>query len=74
MNYKFFSNKKCKYYPCHNLKEINCLFCYCPLYHMDDCGGNYKYTLNGIKDCSDCNIIHTRDGWDYVQYMLNKTK
>ena len=41
-HYKFFSHKQCEYYPCHPLDEINCLFCYCPLYILKDCKGNYK--------------------------------
>ena len=41
-HYKFFSHKQCEYYPCHQLDEINCLFCYCPLYILKDCKGNYK--------------------------------
>ena len=30
-SYRFFANKDCKYYPCHQgLEAFNCLFCYCP--------------------------------------------
>ena len=50
-HYKFFSHKQCEYYPCHQLDEINCLFCYCPLYILKDCKGNYKL-IGDIKDCS----------------------
>ena len=50
-HYKFFSHKQCEYYPCHQLDEINCLFCYCPLYILKDCKGNYKM-IGDIKDCS----------------------
>ncbi|MFW5671451.1 MAG: cysteine-rich small domain-containing protein, partial [Acetivibrio ethanolgignens] len=33
-SYRFFENRECKYFPCHKgLKELNCLFCYCPLYN-----------------------------------------
>ena len=52
-HYKFFSHKQCEYYPCHQLDEINCLFCYCPLYILKDCKGNYKM-IGDIKDCSGC--------------------
>lgn len=69
-NHKFFSNKDCKYYPCHNLKDINCLFCYCPLYHLD-CGGNFTTLPNDIKDCSNCTIPH---GLNSHQYVVNKLK
>ncbi len=74
-HYKFFSNKECEYFPCHNVKnpdEFNCLFCYCPLYTLgDQCGGNFKYTDTGIKDCSDCMIPHSKGAYDYI---INKSK
>jgi len=82
-NYKFFQNTKCEYFPCHkgvHGKEFNCLFCYCPLYFMEDCGGNYKILPNGIKDCSDCLIPHNgTQGWEYInkkikEYFENKNK
>ncbi len=68
--YSFFSNKECEYFPCHPWKEgkdFNCLFCYCPLYALGgDCGGNYKMTEDGIKDCSDCLLPHRRENYDYI--------
>lgn len=63
--YKFFSHKECEYYPCHKLKEINCLFCFCPLYPLKDCKGNYKM-IDNIKDCSDCTLPHQKDNYDYI--------
>lgn len=52
-NHKFFQNKKCEYFPCHNvenIEEFNCMYCYCPFYMLkEQCGGNVKYT-NGFKD------------------------
>ena len=67
MSYKFFQNKKCPFFPCHDdVDEFNCLFCFCPLYHMDDCGGDYIYTEDGIKDCSNCSLVHEKDNYDYV--------
>ncbi|MBE7049257.1 MAG: metal-binding protein [Ruminococcaceae bacterium] len=76
---KFFKNSKCEYFPCHKVNEtenFNCLFCYCPLYSFgDDCGGNFTYTPDGIKDCSDCTIVHLPKGYDFVMEKLNsKTK
>ena len=65
MGYKYFENKECQYYPCHNLKEINCLFCFCPLYNLD-CKGQFKITEKGTKDCSDCIWIHKRENYDLV--------
>lgn len=71
-HYKFFENNKCEFYPCHKgLEKINCLFCFCPLYTFNNCGGNFKM-INGIKDCSDCLIPHTEKGYDYIISKLVK--
>lgn len=73
-SYKYFSNKSCQYYPCHNTKkpdEFNCLFCYCPLYRIEDCGGNYTILKNEIKDCSNCMIPHSANGYDYIISKLS---
>lgn len=70
MSYKFFSNTECEYFPCHktnDLENFNCLFCYCPLYALKDkCGGNFKYTEKGIKDCSNCTLPHKRNNFEYL--------
>lgn len=34
------------------------MFCYCPLYHIPDCGGSYHILENGVKDCSACHRPH----------------
>ncbi len=68
-NYKFFSNKKCEYYPCHPLppgEDLNCLFCFCPLYSRSDCGGDFTILDNGIKDCSECTLVHGISGYSHV--------
>lgn len=75
MDYKFFQNKDCQFFPCHkmaNIDNFNCLFCYCPLYMLGkDCGGNYIYSPGGIKDCSQCILTHTKDvGFDHVQKKM----
>ena len=61
----FFSNKACKYFPCHegvDERDFNCMFCYCPLYALGpDCGGNYTYTESGRKNCTGCVLPHLRD-------------
>ena len=66
----FFQNRQCPYFPCHaNAAEdtFNCLFCYCPLYALgEDCGGNCSYTQNGIKDCTECQLPHREEGYEYV--------
>lgn len=67
---KHFINRACPYFPCHQTDDpdsFNCLFCYCPLYALgDSCGGSFKYTKKGIKDCSDCFLPHSKAGYDYV--------
>ena len=72
-NYRFFENLNCKYYPCHKgLKEINCIFCLCPLYSRKDCGGNFKLTDKGIKDCSVCVYPHIRKNYNKLMKCLKK--
>ncbi len=72
-NYKFTQHTKCEFFPCHNIAntaEFNCLFCYCPLYMLKDkCGGNFKYT-NGVKDCSDCLVPHTKGAYEHVMSKM----
>lgn len=69
-NYKFFNHKDCEFFPCHKTnkpEEFNCLFCYCPLYALEEnCGGNFKYTDKGIKDCSSCILPHKKDNYNYI--------
>ena len=64
-HYDFFQNKQCEYFPCHsgaNPETFSCIFCYCPLYALgENCGGNFIYTENGIKDCSKCLRPHKRE-------------
>ena len=69
-NYSYFQNRSCEYFPCHDKADpdnFNCLFCYCPLYALGDgCGGNFRYTENGIKDCSGCLKPHRRENYDAI--------
>ena len=69
-HFSFFSNKECEYFPCHkgaDPENFNCLFCYCPLYALGDkCGGNFKITEKGIKDCTNCQLPHKRKNYGYV--------
>lgn len=80
MSYKFFQNKSCEFFPCHGgqASTINCLFCFCPLYPSDDCGGSFTFTDRGIKDCSNCCVPHTEGGYDIIisklRRMYNGTK
>ena len=57
----YFKNIECEYFPCNNNinpENFNCIFCFCPLYNMENCGGNYTFTEKGIKDCSNCTFPH----------------
>ena len=72
MSYNFFRNDACEFMPCHETNDINnfsCLFCFCPLYCLNNCGGNYQILNNGVKDCSQCLIPH----YNY-NYIINKLK
>lgn len=75
MSYRYFENRDCPYYPCHHTEHMNCLFCFCPLY-LTDCGGNYRMIKgkNGkrIKDCSDCLLPHTEEGYDIIIQRLGE--
>ena len=66
-SYDFFQNKDCPYFPCHGGMEedsFSCLFCYCPLYALGDkCGGNFTYTQQGIKDCTNCLVPHRQENY-----------
>ena len=74
-NYKFFQHRECEFFPCHKTEDeenFNCLFCYCPLYALgENCGGNFRYTEDGTKYCSDCLVPHKRKNY---QYIMNKFK
>ena len=63
--HRFFQNRACKYFPCHegvDEDEFNCLFCYCPLYALGSrCGGDFTYTSSGKKNCSKCVVLHRGD-------------
>ncbi|MBO4337793.1 MAG: metal-binding protein [Lachnospiraceae bacterium] len=74
-NSRFFANKECEYYPCHKCNtDINCLFCFCPLYHLD-CPGNYKITeKDGIKkkSCIGCVFPHVPENYDRIMQILKE--
>ncbi len=75
-HYAFFSNRECEFFPCHKGADpdnFNCLFCYCPLYLLgSDCGGNYRWMENGIKDCSDCLYPHRKENYGTITLRWNE--
>ena len=74
--YKFFSHKQCEYFPCHKTDDpdnFNCLFCFCPLYLKGaECGGNFRYTEKGVKDCSQCMFPHARKNYPKMMEKLRQ--
>ena len=75
-SYKYFENRECKYYPCHEGKQnLNCLFCYCPFYSIAGCPGEYNYIeANGkkIKDCMNCTFPHEAKNYEIIMALLAK--
>ena len=69
-SFAFFQNAACEFFPCHETahpEDFNCLFCYCPLYALGKtCGGNFRYTDDGVKDCSACRFPHEKENYDRV--------
>ncbi len=73
---RFFENRDCEYYPCHEgLEELNCLFCYCPLYARESCPGSPSYKERGggrVKDCSGCAFPHSPGNYEAVLERLRQ--
>ncbi|MBP3657506.1 MAG: metal-binding protein [Clostridia bacterium] len=76
-SHAFFSNTACRYYPCHSgLEELNCLFCFCPLYHLPQCPGTpvVLETDGGpVRDCSACTFVHRAEHYDAVIACLRQS-
>lgn len=75
-HYAYFQNTACEFFPCHagaDRAQFNCLFCYCPLYCLgSQCGGDFTYTANGIKDCSACLFPHVPEHYDAVNARFSE--
>lgn len=75
-SHRFFENKECKYFPCHSgLERFNCLFCYCPLYHEENCPGNPIYQEKEgrtVKICTNCIFPHQPENYDRVVHILQR--
>lgn len=73
---RFFENRQCKYYPCHEgLEHLNCLFCYCPLYSLERCPGKHEYVeVRGrkVKSCLNCTFPHKPENYDIVIKLLSR--
>lgn len=77
-NFSHFSNRQCEFYPCHkgaDPEDFNCLFCYCPLYALGgECGGDFSYTPDGVKDCSACTLPHEPGGYGFIVKSFPKIR
>ncbi|MCI6794981.1 MAG: cysteine-rich small domain-containing protein [Lachnospiraceae bacterium] len=75
-SYRFFANKDCKYYPCHQgLEDFNCLFCYCPFYLKEKCPGRPEFWKKDgkiIKDCTNCTFPHRPENYDVIIKWIKK--
>lgn len=69
-NYRYFAHRSCEYFPCHegaDPENFNCLFCWCPLYALGkNCGGNFRITSAGVKDCTACLLPHRAEHYDLI--------
>ena len=74
-HYQFFQNRDCEYFPCHKgigEESFNCLFCFCPLYCLGEaCGGSFRYTENGMKDCSNCIRPHICENYEQIMKKMD---
>lgn len=79
-SHRFFRNVDCKYFPCHqncDPERFNCLFCFCPLYHLGkECGGNFRYLgkRGDVKSCQDCVLPHDPDFYALVIQKLKERR
>ena len=75
-SHAFFSNTACRYYPCHEGEtELNCLFCFCPLYALPVCPGTPSYIQSEgrlIRDCTACTFPHKAENYDKIIACLSK--
>jgi len=75
--HEFEQHEDCPFFPCHETEDkenFNCKFCYCPLYFLKECPGNYEILDNGIKDCSNCVFPHYGDIKDTLMEHQDKIK
>lgn len=72
----FIQNRECEYFPCHKTgdpEHFSCLFCYCPLYALGDkCGGNFTYSKNGYKNCTNCTFPHKHENYPEMLRKLGE--
>lgn len=74
-SHKYFENRDCKYFPCHkmDIREFNCLFCFCPLY-FTDCPGAPRYKEKKgamFKSCSACDYPHRPENYKAIIQFIS---
>ena len=60
-NSKFFQNRDCEYWMCHEGVDedtFSCLFCYCPWFYH--CGSKE------LTPCETCTVPHHGDSYDMI--------
>ncbi len=76
MSHSFFENRECEYYPCHEgVEHLNCLFCYCPLYHLEHCPGDPKWKETDgrkVKSCVNCTFPHREENYEKLMACLKE--
>lgn len=77
-SFRYFENRECKYYPCHRgMEEMNCLFCYCPLYFLPDCPGTREQIEKKdgriIRSCVNCDYPHRPENYGNIMRILKET-
>lgn len=78
----FVHNANCEYAPCHKgweqegyaKEQLNCLFCYCPMYQASHCLGSPQW-ISGrygerIKDCSNCIYPHILSHYENIMQFM----
>lgn len=75
-SFRYFENRECKYYPCHRgMEEMNCLFCYCPLYFLPDCPGTREQIEKEgrvIRSCMNCEYPHRPENYGNILRILKE--
>lgn len=54
---------------------FNCLFCYCPLYSMENCPGKNEYMeIRGkrVKVCTNCTFPHEPENYEKIIEILRE--
>ncbi|RMG06097.1 MAG: metal-binding protein [Nitrospirae bacterium] len=74
MGHDFFENPECRYFPCHqgDIEDFNCLFCFCPMYHIECLGEPGYIEIKGklVKDCSRCLYPHRPENYEtIIEYL-----